>query len=121
MQSGCKSGICGHSASAFGNSVSMPIAALGLSGHCNGYRATVAVICNSGVSYVTCSQFICGSSMELGCDMLYHYVKIANLGVDWPRSGLVPKFQDRTEFLQFSPVRSGKKSDRTSVANRPTV
>jgi hypothetical protein len=24
----------------------MPIAALGLSGHCNGYRATVAVICN---------------------------------------------------------------------------
>ena len=34
------------SASAFGNSVSMPIAALGLSGHCNGYRATVAVICN---------------------------------------------------------------------------
>ena len=46
MQSGCKSGICGHSASAFGNLVSMPIAALGLSGHCNGYRATVAVICN---------------------------------------------------------------------------
>jgi hypothetical protein len=25
----------------------MPIAALGLSGHCNGYRATVAVICNN--------------------------------------------------------------------------
>ena len=48
MQSGCKSGICGLSVSAFGNSVSMPIAALGLSGHCNGYRATVAVICNSG-------------------------------------------------------------------------
>jgi hypothetical protein len=24
----------------------MPIAALGLSGHCNGYRATVAMICN---------------------------------------------------------------------------
>ena len=24
----------------------MPIAALGLAGHCNGYRATVAVICN---------------------------------------------------------------------------
>ena len=48
MQSGCKSGICGHSASAFGNSVSTPIAALGLSGHCNGYRATVAMICNKG-------------------------------------------------------------------------
>jgi hypothetical protein len=46
LQSGCKSGICGHSASVFGNSVSMPIAVLGLSGHCNGYRATVAVICN---------------------------------------------------------------------------
>jgi hypothetical protein len=25
----------------------MPIAALGLSGYCNGYRATIAVICNS--------------------------------------------------------------------------
>jgi hypothetical protein len=25
----------------------MPIVALGLSGHCNGYRATVAVICNT--------------------------------------------------------------------------
>ena len=36
-----------HLWSAFGNSVSMPIAALGLSGHCNGYRATVAVICNN--------------------------------------------------------------------------
>ena len=47
MQSGCKGGICGHSASAFGKLVSMPIAALGLSGHCNGYRATVAVICNN--------------------------------------------------------------------------
>ena len=46
MQSGCKGNICGHSASAFSNSVSMPIAALGLSGHCNGYRATVAMICN---------------------------------------------------------------------------
>ena len=46
MQSRCKGGICGHSVSAFGNSVSMPIAALGLSGHCNGYQATVAVICN---------------------------------------------------------------------------
>jgi hypothetical protein len=46
LQSGCKGGICGHSASAFGNSVSMLIAALGLSGYCNGYRATVAVICN---------------------------------------------------------------------------
>jgi hypothetical protein len=40
-------GICGHLASAFGNLVSMPIAALGLSGHCNGYRATVAVIYNN--------------------------------------------------------------------------
>jgi hypothetical protein len=24
-------------------------AVLGLSGHCNGYRATIAVICNNGV------------------------------------------------------------------------
>jgi hypothetical protein len=47
LQSGCKGSICGHSASALGNLVSMPIAALGLSGHCNGYRATVAVICNT--------------------------------------------------------------------------
>ena len=33
----------------------MPIAVLGLSGHCNGYRAIVAVICNnrSQSSYVT--------------------------------------------------------------------
>ena len=46
LQSGCKGGICRHSASAFGNLVSMPIVVLGLSGHCNGYRATVAVICN---------------------------------------------------------------------------
>ena len=50
LQSGCKGGICGHSASTFGNSVSMPIAALSLSGHYNGYRATVAVICN--ISYL---------------------------------------------------------------------
>jgi hypothetical protein len=47
LQSGCKGGICGHSANAFSNSVSMPIAALGLSGYCNGYWATVAVICNT--------------------------------------------------------------------------
>jgi hypothetical protein len=37
----------GLSASAFGNSVSMLIAVLGLSGHCNGYQATGPVICNS--------------------------------------------------------------------------
>ena len=36
-------------------------------------------------------------------------------GLDWPRSGPVPKFQDRTEFLRFGPVRSGKKSDRTGL------
>ena len=36
-------------ASVFGNSVSMPIVALGLSGHCNSYRATVAVICNINI------------------------------------------------------------------------
>ena len=53
MQSGCKGGICGHSASAFGNSVSMPIVALGLSGHCNGYRATVAMICNMNGGIIT--------------------------------------------------------------------
>ena len=55
MQSGYKGGICGHSVSAFGNSVSMPIVALGLSGHCNGYRATVAVICNNSPSFNTLS------------------------------------------------------------------
>ena len=32
--------ILGYSASVFGNSVSMLIATLGLSGHSNGYRAT---------------------------------------------------------------------------------
>jgi hypothetical protein len=54
LQSGCKGGICRHSASAFGNLVSMPIAALGLSGHCNGYQATVAVICNT--RHGSCSE-----------------------------------------------------------------
>ena len=34
----------------------MPIAVLGLSGHCNGYRATVAVICNSPHSYLSDSH-----------------------------------------------------------------
>jgi hypothetical protein len=38
--------------SAFGNSVSMPIVVLGLSGHCNGYWATIAVICNIRVVIV---------------------------------------------------------------------
>ena len=36
-------------------------------------------------------------------------------GLDWPQSGPVPKFQDRTEFLWFGLVRSGKKSDRTGL------
>ena len=31
----------------------MPIAALGLSGHCNGYQATVAVICNTAAETTT--------------------------------------------------------------------
>src|SRR5580692_9379225 len=35
-----------YSASVFSNSVSMLIATLGLSGHSNGYRATVAVVRN---------------------------------------------------------------------------
>jgi hypothetical protein len=39
--------ILGYSASIFGNSVCMLIATLGLSGHSNGYQATVAVICNT--------------------------------------------------------------------------
>jgi hypothetical protein len=38
--------ILSYSASIFGNSVSMLIAILGLSGHNNRYQATVAVICN---------------------------------------------------------------------------
>jgi hypothetical protein len=39
--------ILGYSASLFGNLVSILIATLGLSGHSNGYRATVAVAHNS--------------------------------------------------------------------------
>jgi hypothetical protein len=46
LQSRCKGSICEHPVSAFGNSVSIPIVVLGLLGHCNGYRATVTVICN---------------------------------------------------------------------------
>ena len=38
--------ILGYSASVFGNSVSMLIATLGLSGHSNGYQATVAMARN---------------------------------------------------------------------------
>ena len=41
---------------------------------------------------------------------IYYFVQL-----DWPWSGPVPKFQDRTEFLQFGPVRSGKKSDQTGL------
>jgi hypothetical protein len=33
------------------HSVSIPIVALSLSGHCNGYRATVAVICNTEAEF----------------------------------------------------------------------
>ena len=44
LQSGCKSSICGYSASAFGNSVSMLIAIL------SGYRAIIAMIHNSRVA-----------------------------------------------------------------------
>ena len=47
MQSGCEGSICRHLASAFGNSISIPIAALGLLGHYNDYWATVAVVCNN--------------------------------------------------------------------------
>jgi hypothetical protein len=39
--------VLGYSVSVFGNSVSMLIATLGLSGYSNGYWATVAVIRNS--------------------------------------------------------------------------
>ena len=46
-----------YSVSVFGNSVSMLIAALGLSGHSNGYRATVAVARNNyPLSKVDCPQ-----------------------------------------------------------------
>jgi hypothetical protein len=38
--------VLGYSVSVFGNLVSMLIATLGLSGHSNGYRATVAIIRN---------------------------------------------------------------------------
>jgi hypothetical protein len=39
--------VLGYSVSIFGNLVSILIATLGLSSYSNGYRATVAVICNS--------------------------------------------------------------------------
>jgi hypothetical protein len=39
--------VLGYLASIFGNSVSMLITALGLSGHSNGYQATVAVARNN--------------------------------------------------------------------------
>jgi hypothetical protein len=39
----------------------------------------------------------------------------AKSSVDRPQSGPVLKFQDRTEFLWFGPVRSGKKSDQTGL------
>src|SRR5580692_6251561 len=39
--------VLGYSASVFGNSVSMLIAALGLLGHSNGYQATVAIARNN--------------------------------------------------------------------------
>ena len=60
----------GLSASAFSNSVSMLIAVLGLSGHCNSCRATGAVICNSrgcrivGQSH-SCNSCIAGSATRV--------------------------------------------------------
>jgi hypothetical protein len=41
-------------ASVFSNSVSMLIAMLSLSGHSNGYQATVAMIRNRGISKEVC-------------------------------------------------------------------
>ena len=35
--------------------------------------------------------------------------------LDWPQSSPVPKFQNRTEFLWFDPVWSGKKLDQTGL------
>ena len=49
--------VLGYSASVFGNLASMLIAMLGLSGHSNGYRTTVAVARNIGL----------GSSSSLSC------------------------------------------------------
>jgi hypothetical protein len=46
------------------------------------------------------------------CDIV---VTVAPMQLDWPWSGLVPKFQDQTEFLRFGPVWSGKKLDRTGL------
>jgi hypothetical protein len=43
--------VLGYLASVFGNSVSMLIAMLGLSGNSNGYWATIAVICNILLMY----------------------------------------------------------------------
>jgi hypothetical protein len=49
--------VLGYSASVFGNSVSMLIAALGLSGHSNGYQATVTIARNNyPLSKVDCPQ-----------------------------------------------------------------
>ena len=41
--------VLGYSASVFGNSASMLIAMLGLSGHSNGYRTTVAMARNRNI------------------------------------------------------------------------
>ena len=58
MQSGCKGGICGHLASAFGNSVSIPIVVLSLLGYCNSYWATVAVIYNKLLSQLSLAMWL---------------------------------------------------------------
>jgi len=50
--------VLGYSVSVFGNSVSMLIAMLGLSGHSNGYQATVAVIRNTISLYITTLEYL---------------------------------------------------------------
>ena len=48
--------ILGYSASVFGNSASMLIVMLGLSGHSNGYRTTVAVARNSSCLFMVAAH-----------------------------------------------------------------
>ena len=51
-------GFCRYLASAFSNLVSIPIVALGLSGHCNGYRATVSMIYNTTIAVICNNRYI---------------------------------------------------------------
>jgi hypothetical protein len=57
--------VLGYSASVFGNSVSMLIAALGLLGHSNGYQATVAIARNRKTIFVHNGRAMMDSLMHV--------------------------------------------------------